>query len=303
MKNVIVTGGHGFLGRYVIKELNKENILSPTHKECDLKKESDIKKLFSENKEYDTVIHLAAKVGGISFNQEKSAELFYDNLIMGIQLMEHARIHGIKKFVTVGTVCSYPKYTQIPFREEHFWNGYPEETNAPYGLAKKMLLVQGQAYKQQYGFNAIYLILSNLYGPGDNFNPESSHVIPALIKKVYEAKETNQKSVTVWGDGLSTREFLYVEDAAKAIVLAARTYNRSDPINVGTGVEISIRDLVFKISEILKYKGDIEWDTSKPNGQPRRCLDVTKLNFKARTTLDKGLKKTINWYNSIKKEK
>ena len=253
-------------------------------------------------KDIDIVIHLAAKVGGIGLNQQIPGQLFYDNLIMGIQLMESARLAKVKKFVAIGTVCAYPKFTPVPFKEEDLWNGYPEETNSAYGLAKKMLLVQAQAYRQQYGFNAIYLLPVNLYGPGDNFDPSSSHVIPALIKKAVEAKRNNEPSINVWGTGNASREFLYVEDAAKAIVLATLKYNQPEPINIGSGIEITIKDLVATINKLVGFTGQIIWDKSKPDGQPRRCLDTSKalkeFGFKAETDLKSGLQKTIDGYLS-----
>ncbi len=299
-KKIIVTGGAGFLGKHLVKKLiergiPKENIFIPHHKEYDLRKEQDIKRMFSDFKA-DIVIHLAGKVGGIGFNREKPGELFYDNLMMGIQLMEQARLNNIEKFVAIGTICAYPKFTPVPFKEENLWDGYPEETNAPYGLAKKMLLVQSQAYRQQYGFNSIFLLPVNLYGPGDNFDPSSSHVIPALIKKCFDAKE----KITVWGTGKASREFFYVEDAAEGIILATEKYNKSEPVNLGAGFEIIIKDLVEKIAKLTEFKGEIEWDRSKPDGQPRRMLDVSKakeeFNFTAKTDFDEGLKKTIEWY-------
>ena len=299
-QKIIVTGGAGFLGKHLVKKLiergvPKENIFIPRFEEYDLRKEQDIKRMFSDFKA-DVVIHLAAKVGGIGFNRERPGELFYDNLIMGMQLMEHARLNKIKKFVAIGTICAYPKFTPVPFKEEDLWNGYPEETNAPYGLAKKMLLVQSQAYRQQYGFNSIFLLPVNLYGPGDNFNPLSSHVIPALIKKCFDAKE----KITVWGTGKPSREFLYVEDAAEGIILATEKYDKSEPVNLGAGFEITIKDLIEKIAKLTGFKGKIEWDHSKPDGQPRRMLDVSKakkeFDFTAKTDFDEGLKKTIGWY-------
>ncbi len=299
-KKIIVTGGAGFLGKHLVKKLiergiPKENIFIPHHKEYDLRKEQDIKRMFSDFKA-DIVIHLAGKVGGIGFNREKPGELFYDNLMMGIQLMEQARLNNIEKFVAIGTICAYPKFTPVPFKEENLWDGYPEETNAPYGLAKKMMLVQSQAYRQQYGFNSIFLLPVNLYGPGDNFDPSSSHVIPALIKKCFDAKE----KITVWGTGKASREFFYVEDAAEGIILATEKYNKSEPVNLGAGFEIIIKDLVEKIAKLTGFKGEIEWDRSKPDGQPRRMLDVSKakeeFNFTAKTDFDEGLKKTIEWY-------
>ena len=299
-KKVIVTGGKGFLGRHVVQELRQRGankIFIPEYPVYDLRRLSDCKKAVEGQ---DIVIHLAAKVGGIGLNLEKPGELFYDNAIMGIQLMEEARKAGVKKFVTIGTICSYPKFTPVPFKEKDLWNGYPEETNAPYGLAKKMLIVQGQAYYKQYGFNVISLILANLYGPRDNFDLETSHVIPALIRKCVEAVRENKKEIVVWGTGKATREFLYVEDASEAIILATEKYNKPDPVNIGTGCEISIKDLVKLIAKLTGFKGRIIWDTTKPDGQPRRCLDTKKarkeFGFKAKTSLEEGLKKTIRWY-------
>jgi GDP-L-fucose synthase len=258
-------------------------------------------------KDIDIVIHLAAKVGGIGYNQEIPGEMFYDNLLMGVQLMEEARLAGVQKFVALGTICAYPKYTPIPFKEEELWNGYPEETNAPYGLAKKMLLVQAQAYRQQYDFNAIYLLPVNLYGPGDNFNPRSSHVIPALIKKFIEAKDQGLGSVSVWGTGTPTREFLYVEDAVEGIIKATEKFNEPEPVNLGSSFEISIKELAEIIKEVVGYEGEIVWDKSKPDGQPRRKLDVSRakalFGFEAKTDFISGLKKTVEWYtNSTKYE-
>ncbi len=309
-KRIIVTGGEGFLGQHLIKKLiercvPRENIFIPKFEEYDLRKEKDIKIMFSDFKA-DIVIHLAAKVGGIGLNREKPGELFYDNLIMGIQVMEQARINNVEKFVALGTICAYPKFTPVPFTEENLWNGYPEETNAPYGLAKKMLLVQSQAYKQQYGFNSIFLLPVNLYGPGDNFDPSSSHVIPALIKKCVDAVENNKDKISVWGTGKASREFLYVEDAAEGIILATEKYNKSEPVNLGAGFEITIKDLAEKIAKLTGFKGRIEWDISKPDGQPRRMLDVSKakkeFGFAAKTSFDEGLRKTIEWYNKNKNE-
>ncbi|HWS49289.1 MAG TPA: GDP-L-fucose synthase [Candidatus Methanoperedens sp.] len=302
-EKILLTGGNGFLGKFVKDELIKsgydqKNIYSPSSNDLDLRIMENCHKAI---KDIDIVIHLAAKVGGIGLNQEIPGELFYDNLIMGIQLMEASRLAGVKKFVALGTVCSYPKFSPIPFNEDNLWNGYPEETNAPYGLAKKMLLVQAQAYRQQYAFNAIYLLPVNLYGPGDNFDPKSSHVIPALIKKSLEAKK-NKTDMIVWGSGQASREFLFVEDAAKAIILATQKYNGSNPINIGSGKEITIKNLVEKINKITGFTGKVIWDTSKPDGQPRRCLDTSKaikeFGFKAETNFDIGLKKTIDWYLS-----
>lgn len=301
-KKILVTGGAGFLGYYVVKELIRQgaqhkNIAIPRSLKCDLTKWSNC---VSAVKNKDIVVHLAGKVGGIGLNREKPGELFYDNLMMGVQLMEAARQAKIKKFVAVGTICAYPKFASVPFKESELWNGYPEDTNAPYGLAKKMLLVQAQAYRQQYGLNVIYLLPVNLYGPGDNFNPGSSHVIPALIKKVAEAKKLDKKFVEVWGTGSASREFCYAEDAAQAIVLATMKYDKSRPVNIGAGMEITIKKLIAKICRIMDYNGKIRWDKSKPDGQPRRMLDVSlakkEFGFKAKTNFDQGLEKTISWY-------
>jgi len=304
-KKILLTGGNGFLGTFINANLKRkgvddENLIIPRRKECDLRKwENCIKSV--EN--VDIVIHLAAKVGGIGFNMENPGSLFYDNAIMGIQLIEAAKQENVEKFVAIGTICSYPKYTSIPFKEEDLWNGYPEETNASYGLAKKMLLIQTQAYKKEYDFNSINLLPVNLYGPGDNFNPDSSHVIPALIKKVYDAKKNGSNYISVWGTGTSTREFLYVNDAANAIIMATEYYNKSEPVNIGSGFEISIKDLVTLIMDTLEFKGKVKWDTSKPDGQPRRCLDVTKakqeFGFEAKTDFEEGLKKTVAWYKNL----
>lgn len=297
---VLVTGGAGFLGVHVVKMLRKlgiSDIRVPRSRDYDLKIRENCREVVQNR---DVVIHLAAKVGGIGLNQAKPGELFFDNLLMGIQLIEEARLAGVKKFVTLGTVCSYPKYAPVPFKEDDLWNGYPEETNAPYGLAKKMLLVQSQAYRNQYGFNAIYLMPVNLYGPGDNFDPDSSHVIPALIKKVFDAKNNRDKYIEVWGTGKATREFLYVEDAARGIVLATEKYNGSQPVNLGAGFEISIKELVNLIVELMDFEGEVRWDNSKPDGQPRRMLDTsrayTEFGFRAETNFREGIKKTIKWY-------
>ena len=301
-KKILLTGGTGFLGSFVHEKLlkrgvNEDDIRIPRSKKLDLRKWENCVKAV---KDIDIVIHLAARVGGIGFNRKYPAILFYDNAIMGIQLMEAARQEGVEKFVAIGTVCAYPKYTPVPFREENLWNGYPEETNAPYGIAKKILLVQAQAYRQQYGFNAIYLVPVNLYGPRDNFHLEHSHVIPALIRKMVDAKKRGKRKVVVWGTGNASREFLYVEDAAEGILLATEKYNRPDPVNLGTGKEIKIRDLVNLIAELTGYEGEIVWDTSKPDGQPRRCLDVTRarasFGFRAKTDFRVGLRETIDWY-------
>ncbi len=301
-KNILVTGGAGFLGQWVVKKLlehgaDPKRITVPRSLDTDLRDRANCRKIVRGQ---DMVIHLAAKVGGIGFNQENPGELFYDNLIMGVELMEASRLAGVKKFVAAATICSYPKFAPVPFREEDIWNGYPEETNAPYGLAKKMLLVQAQAYRSQYGFNAITLFPVNLYGPGDNFDPASSHVIPALIRKIYEAKTTHKDSVEVWGTGNPTREFLYVEDAAEGILLAMERYDKPEPVNLGSGVEISIKDLTEKLCGLMEYRGKIAWNASKPDGQPRRLLDVSQakreFGFTAKMPLDEGLKKTIEWY-------
>ncbi len=299
-KTVLVTGGTGFLGSSVVKLLREKNtkkILIPTSKEYDLTKISNCQKVL---RDIDIVFHIAAKVGGIGLNNEKPAELFYDNMMMGTQLIHEAKEAGVEKFIALGTICSYPKFTPIPFSEDNIWNGYPEETNAPYGLAKKMLLVQSEAYRKQYGFNSIVTIPTNLYGPGDNFNPSSSHVIPALILKIYHALKSNSNTITVWGDGSPSRDFLYVEDAARGILLAAEKYNESEPINLGSGREIIIKDLVSIIAKIMNYNGKIVWDITKPNGQPRRCVSNNKakekLGFQPLMTLENGLTKTIEWF-------
>ena len=306
---VVVTGGAGFLGTYVIRRLEERGcrqIFVPRSRDCDLVRAEAVQKLYADAKP-DIVVHLAARVGGIGANMRNPGSFFYQNLMMGVQLMEQARLHGIEKFVAIGTVCAYPKFAPLPFREDDIWNGYPEETNAPYGLAKKMLLVQSQAYRRQYGLNAIYLLPVNLYGPGDNFDPEYSHVIPALIKKVFDAKERGEKSIVAWGTGQASREFLYVEDAAEGIVLATEKYDKPDPVNLGAGFEITIRELAELICALAGYDGKIEWDTSKPDGQPRRCLDTSRakqgFGFAARTDLREGLKRTIAWYSNERRQK
>lgn len=301
-KRITVTGGAGFLGTQVVRKLRElgcQNIFILRSKDYNLVDNEAVKRLYQDSKP-DIVIHLAGVVGGIGANRQNPGKFFYDNLMMGVQMMEQGRLWGVEKFVVVGTVCAYPKFTPVPFKEEDLWNGYPEETNAPYGLAKKMLLVQAQAYRQQYGFNSIYLIPVNLYGPGDNFSPESSHVIPALIKKCVDAIEKRKDEIVVWGTGKPTREFLYVEDAAEGIVLATDRYNKSEPVNLGAGFEISIKDLVNLIARLTGFSGQIIWDTSKPDGQPRRRLDTSKaereFGFKAKTSFEEGLIKTVEWY-------
>ncbi|MGV8058612.1 MAG: GDP-L-fucose synthase family protein [Smithellaceae bacterium] len=303
-KRLTVTGGKGFLGTHLIKKLEDRGcrqVKIADLPEYNLTNLSDIQRMYRETNP-EIVIHLAAKVGGIGFNQEKPAELFYENLIMGTQLLHEGYLRGIEKFVALGTICAYPKVTPVPFKEEDIWNGYPEETNAPYGLAKKMMLVQSQAYREQYGFNSIFLLPVNLYGPGDNFNPNSSHVIPALIKKCIDAIDNSADIIEVWGTGRATREFFYIEDAAEAISLAAEFYNKSEPVNIGAGFEISIRDLTELIVQITGFKGKIIWDKNRPDGQPRRMLDTSKaakeFGFKAKTDLVHGLTKTIDWYKN-----
>jgi len=318
-KRITVTGGSGFLGSFVVEKLKERgcrDILVPRSKDYDLVENEDCKRLYKDAKP-DIVIHLAARVGGIGANRSNPGKFFYDNLMMGVQMMEMGRQMGIEKFVAIGTICAYPKFTPVPFKEEDLWNGYPEETNAPYGLAKKMLLVQSQAYRQQYGFNAIYLLPVNLYGPGDNFDLESSHVIPAIIRKCVEVRRSpvevkvetpnsalstpqSQSSITVWGTGNPTREFLYVADAAEGILLAAERYNKSEPVNLGAGFEISTKNLVELIAKLTNFKGKIIWDASKPDGQPRRKLDTSRaekeFGFRAQMGLEEGLKRTIRWY-------
>jgi len=303
-KRITITGGKGFLGKHLIRKFQERdfrNIAIADLPDYNLVGPEDVKKLYDETRP-DIVVHLAAKVGGIGFNQENPASLFYDNLMMGVQLIHEGYLRRIEKFVAIGTICAYPKFTPVPFKEENLWNGYPEETNAPYGLAKKMMLVQSQAYRQQYGFNSIFLLPVNLYGPGDNFDPRSSHVIPALIKKCADAIENHEEEITVWGTGQATREFFFVEDAAAAIVLATETYNKSEPVNIGPSFEISIKDLVALIAELTDFKGKITWDPTKPDGQPRRMLDTTRafqeFGFKAKTGFREGLKKTIDWYRA-----
>jgi GDP-L-fucose synthase len=300
-KPVIVTGGEGFLGTHVTQRLTELGavVAKPSHADYDLTRLEDIERMYKNHADAQVVLHLAARVGGIGANREHPGSFFYDNLMMGVQLLHHAYLAGIPKFVAVGTVCAYPVHTPVPFNEDDLWNGYPEETNAPYGLAKKMMLVQSQGYRQEYNYNSIFLLPVNLYGPGDNFSPESSHVIPALIKKCVDAVASGEELV-VWGDGSPTREFLYVEDAAEGILLAAERYSRSDPVNLGSGFEISIRDLVQLVAAETGFTGEIRWDTGKPNGQPRRRLDTRRaeeyFGFKARTSFRAGLARTIDWY-------
>ncbi len=303
-RRVCVTGGAGFLGSFVtakLKERGVKEVFIPHFEEYDLVEQPDVIRVLDDAKP-DVIIHLAAHVGGIGANRLHPAEFFYDNLMMGVQLMHQAWKRGVEKFVAIGTVCAYPKFTPVPFREDDIWNGYPEETNAPYGLAKKMLLVQSQAYRQQYGFNSIFLLPVNLYGPRDNFNPESSHVIPALIRKCVDAQESGQETIEVWGDGSPTREFLYVEDAAEGILLATERYNGSDPVNLGSGNEISIKNLAELIKKATGYEGQLVWDATKPNGQPRRGLDTSRaekyFGFKAQTSFETGLQKTVDWYRA-----
>jgi GDP-L-fucose synthase len=306
-KRICVTGGAGFLGTHLIKELldrGAKDIFIPTIEEYDLVEPGDVARVLADS-DPDVIIHLAAHVGGIGANREHPAEFFYDNLMMGVQLMHQAYVFGVEKFVAIGTVCAYPKFTPVPFKEDDLWIGYPEETNAPYGLAKKMLLVQSQAYREQYGFNSIFLLPVNLYGPGDNFDPRSSHVIPALIRKCMEAQDQGADHIVVWGDGSPTREFIYVTDAARGIVLATERYDESLPVNIGSGFEISIKDLAEKIARMTGFEGDLVWDTSKPNGQPRRALDTSrakeKFGFVAQTDFDEGLQQTIDWYRAKRK--
>lgn len=301
-KKIIVTGGAGFLGSFVVARLKDQgcaNVVVPRSKEYDLRDRAAIVRLLTQTKP-DVIIHLAAVVGGIGANAKNPGSFFYDNAIMGLQLMEYSRLFKVEKFVAIGTICAYPKFTPTPFKETDLWAGYPEETNAPYGIAKKMMLVQGQAYREQYGFNSVYLLPVNLYGPKDNFDPESSHVIPALVRKCLEAKETGAKEIVLWGDGSPTREFLYVEDAAEGIVMAAEKYDGNEPVNLGSGEELSIRELASIVASHVGFTGAIHYDPSRPNGQPRRRLDVSRaqayFGFQAKTSLREGLARTIRWY-------
>ena len=305
-ERIVVTGGAGFLGKWLQKELlsrgaRQENLLVPLVEDYDLTKEADVVRMY-ETMRPTVVIHLAAEVGGIGANRENPGRFFYANMAMGLHLIEHARFNNLKKFVQVGTICAYPKFTPVPFREENLWNGYPEETNAPYGIAKKALLVMLQAYRAQYGLKGIYLLPVNLYGPGDNFNPDTSHVIPALIRKICHAVDSNLPNVTVWGTGSASREFLYVEDAARGIALAAQAYESEEPVNLGAGFEITIKDLADKIKELTGFQGSLLWDHTKPDGQPRRCLDTSRakeyFNFSVQVGFDMGLKNTIDWWKS-----
>jgi GDP-L-fucose synthase len=303
---VLVTGGHGFLGSFVVERLKAAgcpHVFTPRSREYDLRHETDVVRLLADTRP-DLILHLAAVVGGIGANRDNPGRFLYENLIMGTLLMEQARRAGVRKFLTIGTICSYPKFTPVPFHEDDLWNGYPEETNAPYGLAKKMLLVQGQAYRQQYDFNSIHLLPVNLYGPRDNFDPASSHVIPALIKKCVEAVENRAPTLPVWGTGRATREFLYAADAAEGILLAAERYDGAEPVNLGAGFEISIKDLAEKIAHLTGFAGIITWDSSKPDGQPRRSLDTSRataaFGFRAHTSFDEGLRHTIEWYRHVR---
>jgi GDP-L-fucose synthase len=307
-RSICVTGGAGFLGSYVLEKLTSrgaQNVFVPTIQEYNLVEPEDAKRMLDDS-DPDIVIHLAANVGGIGANQSHPAEFFYDNLMMGVHLMHESWKRGVEKFVAIGTVCAYPKYTPIPFKEDSIWDGYPEETNAPYGLAKKMLLVQSQAYRDQYDFNSLFLVPVNLYGPRDNFNLETSHVIPALIRKALEAKDRGDNEIVVWGDGSPTREFLFAEDAAEGILLATEHYNSSDPVNLGSGEEISIKNLAENIVDLTGFNGKLRWDTSRPNGQPRRALDTSRakerFGFEAQVHLEEGLRRTVEWYELHRKD-
>ncbi|MCK4659531.1 MAG: GDP-L-fucose synthase [Phycisphaerae bacterium] len=307
-RRIVVTGGGGFLGSYVLDKLRGRGatcVLAPRSAEYDLTRADDVRRMYDTLRP-EVVIHLAAVVGGIGANRRHPGEFFYKNLVMGAQLIEEGRLRGIEKFVAIGTICSYPKFTPVPFKEDDLWNGYPEETNAPYGLAKKMMLVQSQAYRQEYGFNSIFLLPVNLYGPGDNFDPHSSHVIPALIKKYQDAIDAGQSHVVCWGTGRVSREFLYAEDAAEGILLATEHYNGPEPVNIGSGLEITIKELAEKIAMLTGFGGEVRWDSTKPDGQPRRCLDTSRakalFGFEAHTSLDQGLRETIKWYRQRRGE-
>ena len=301
-KKMLITGGHGFLGSHLIDKLSKTGcrIIAPKSSEYDLIKEEEVNRLFLDNKNIDLVTHLAVDGGGIGYMKEHPGSVYYNNILMNTLVQEYARINNVSKFVGVGSICEYPKFTSVPFKEEDLWAGYPEETNAPYGLAKKMMLVQSQGYRDQYGFNAIHLMPVNLYGPRDDFDLKNSHVVPALIRKMLEAKENEASFVEIWGTGNASREFLYVEDCAEAILLAAERYNGRDPINLGSGIELSMREIITKIKYATGFRGEIKFDISKPDGQPRRCLDVSKaekeFDFQAKTSMEEGLRKTIDWY-------
>jgi GDP-L-fucose synthase len=305
---IVITGGAGFVGGFLVEQLTArgyKNLFIPRRKDFELTHEADVQRLYKEFRP-DIVLHLAAEVGGIGANRDNPGRFFFANLAMGMHLMEQARISKIKKFVQIGSICAYPKFTPVPFREENLWDGYPEETNAPYGVAKKSLLVMSQAYRQQYGLNSIYVLPVNLYGPRDNFHPHSSHVIPALVRKCVEARLDHAKQITAWGTGKVSREFLYVEDCAEAIILALEKYNSPEPMNLGSGREITIKDLTELVAKLSRFEGQIVWDASKPDGQPRRCLDVSRaqksIGFTARTTLESGLKKTIDWFEVHRNE-
>jgi len=302
--HIVVTGGDGFLGNRLVKRFRDKGyarIFVPRHEEYDLRNVRHIARLYKRWRPH-IVIHLAARVGGIGANMKYPGEYFYDNVMMGVQMMEYARQYKVKKFVAIGTICAYPKFAMVPFKEDDLWKGYPEETNAAYGMAKKMLLVQAQAYRAQYGFNAIYLLPVNLYGPGDNFHPEDSHVIPAIIRKCFEAIRQKKKEIILWGTGTATREFLYVDDCAEAILLAVEKYNGQEPVNIGTGIEMPIKEIAARIAQLTGFKGKIKWDKTKPDGQPRRCLDTSRaaklFGFRAKTDLETGLQKTIDWYKN-----
>lgn len=304
-QRVVVTGGAGFLGSYVVAKLKArgvEHLFIPRSRDYDLVQGEAVRRLYADTQP-DLVIHLAAVVGGIGANRDNPGKYFYENLMMGTQMIEQARQHGVKKFVATGTICAYPKFTPVPFKEDDLWNGYPEETNAPYGLAKKMMLVQSQAYREQYGYNSIFLLPVNLYGPRDNFDPHSSHVIPALIRKCVEAQRAGAEHITCWGTGAATREFLHADDCAEGLLLAAERYDKSDPVNLGAGFEISIKDLAELIVKLTGFKGRIEWDVTKPDGQPRRCLDTARaaaeFGFRARIGFEEGLRETIDWYRQF----